>query len=221
MYLLICIDTISGTPELVQLDVTDFKSDQILFSKLRLEYRARRGKWLELISLRSLREIKFVQFELWESGEVDILDHSDERMLPPSQRDEYCYFPKPASSLPPIGSNRLTHFFDFPGHPDSKSRTCWSRFPKRRKERLYVGPSGTAVGWGIHLVEGPNIILIWALIFCLFGLGTFVFAIAYTVLDHDVQSGFTVASYVVSFATLSIGACSVSSRRISRSSRRR
>ena len=81
---------------------------------------------------------------------------------------------------------------------------------------MYVGPSGDpAEGWGIHLVEGHNWVVISVLIIFIALLGSLVFGVSFVVLHHDIQSSFAVASYVISFAALSIGGCSIYSRRIS------
>jgi hypothetical protein len=45
-------------------------------------------------------------------------------------------------------------------------------------------------------------------------IGNLVFGLAYSVLDHDIQSAFAVASYVISFTTLGNGACSICRQRI-------
>jgi hypothetical protein len=216
LYLLVCVEGRNGSTQLLQLDVGDMKSDKTLFAMLRSEYQKMRGRWLALFSLRCLREIWFVHFELWASGQVDAQNHTDERMLPPySKADEYLYEPGPPGVLPPIGAEHLLHFFNSPDHPDSEFLNCWQRFPKKRRERLYVNSTGTVDGWGIHLVDGWNLLVIWSLVFIIVALGGLAFAVAYSVLNHDIQSALTVSSYVISLATLLVMGCSYCSRRLS------
>lgn len=210
LYLLVCIDKGNGSVGLVQIDVGNIKSDKLLFSCLRAEYRAIRGRWLPLLSLRCIQAIDFLQFELWASGEVDVQKYRGQRMLPPTS--EYTF--DPSTTDPPIGTGRLLHLWNSPNHSDGDGQTVLSRFPKKKRERLYVDASGTMDGWGIHLVEGPNLVLIWLIIFFVILIGSCVFGVSYAVLEHDIQSAFAIASYVISFATLSIGACSICSRRM-------
>ncbi|CZR67625.1 uncharacterized protein PAC_17524 [Phialocephala subalpina] len=213
LFLLVCIEKLNGSVGLTQIDVSGMTSDRVLFSCLRHYRLSIRGKWLPLLKFRCLESIAFVQFELWASDEVDVQPHEDWRMLPPESRaEEYAF--DTTETLPPIGPGRLMHLWNSPKHPDGTGRTCLSRFPKRRKERLYVSSGGMpAKGWGICLVEGIDWVWIWLLVFVIVLIGSFVFAIAFSVLDHDIQSAFSIASYAVSSTTLGIGACSICSQK--------
>jgi hypothetical protein len=213
LYLLVCIERINGSVGLAQVDVCNIFTDKALFSCLRHQYRSIRGKWLSLLSFRCLQSINFVQFELWGGGSVDIKDYADEKMLPPATESHQYKFDV-CNTIPPIGPGQLLHLWNSPNHPDGTGQTVLGRFPKKKHERLYVGPNDTVYGWGIHLVEGPNWVLIWFIIFIVVLIGSCVFSIAYSVLQHDIQSAFAISSYVISFATLSIGACSICSRRM-------
>jgi hypothetical protein len=215
LYLLVCIEKCNGTRHLVQINVGKVSSDKILFQRLREEYEALRGKWRARLSLLCLQSITFVHFELWgASEEVDVLDH---RSLPPASRmDEYSY--EAANTFPPVGETRLMHLWNSPNHLDGDGQTVLSRFPKRRRERLHVDVGKTADGWGIHLVEGLNWLLIWLLIFLVALIGSCVFGISFAVLHKDIQSSFAISSYVVSFAAFCIGTCSMCSRRMASTS---
>lgn len=63
-------------------------------------------------------------------------------------------------------------------------------------------------------MEGLDWVLIWMLIFVVVFIGSSVFGTAYSVLKHDIQSAFAIASYVISLVTLAIGACSICGQRI-------
>jgi len=54
-------------------------------------------------------------------------------------------------------------------------------------------------------VEGWDVKKIWIAGFLLFGLGSLLLGILWAVFGHSIQDAFAIASYVVSFATLSIG----------------
>jgi len=214
LYLLVCIEKCNGTVSLVQIGVGTISSDKILFQCLRERYEALRGKWRTRLSLRCLQSINFVQFELWgASGEVDIQDYFDHRVLPPASRmDEYSF--EAADIFPPVSTTRLMHLWNSPNHLDGDGQRVLSRFPKRRRERLHVDVGKTAYGWGIQLAEGLNWLLIWLLIFLVVLIGSCVFGISFAVLHNDIQSSFAISSYVVSFAAFCIGTCSICSRRM-------
>jgi hypothetical protein len=169
---------------------------------------------LPYLKFRCLESITFVQFELWASDEVDIQPFYDHKILPPeSKADEYAF--DAATTIPPIGQSRLMHLWKSPEHSDGNGQTCLNRFPKRRRERLYISAGEKpTIGWGIYLVEGLDWVLIWMLIFVVVFIGSSVFGTAYSVLKHDIQSAFAIASYVISLVTLAIGACSICGQRI-------
>jgi len=93
LYLLVCIEKGRATVSLVQIRVGNISSDKILFQCLRGNYEALRGKWRARFSVRCLQSINFVQFKLWgASGEVDVQDYFEHRILPPASRmDEYSF----------------------------------------------------------------------------------------------------------------------------------
>jgi hypothetical protein len=214
LFLPVCIEKPNGSTILIQINVAGITSDSYLFACLRQHYLSIRGRWVPYLKFHRLECINFVQFELWPSDEVDVQPFYDQRAVPPpSMADEYEFAAAPV--IPPISSSRLMHLWKSPGHPDGSGQTCLDRFPKRRRERLYVSlGERPAIGWGIHLVEGLDWVLIWMLIFIVVLIGSFVFRIMYSVLDHDIQSAFAISSYVISFFTLGIGACSICGRRI-------
>ena len=215
LYLLLCVENNDGSIRLLQINVAGIMSDRALFSHIRGQYLKIRGKWLPRFSLRCLQAINFVQFELWPSGDVEVKQYQDYKMLPYGKKmDDYSYHNTP-ETYPPVGTGKLMHLWKTPGHLDGNGQTCLGRFAKKKRERLHVGPSGDpADGWGIHLVEGPDWAIISVLIVSIALLGSLVFGVSFAVLYHDIQSSFAIASYVVSFAALSIGGCSICSRRI-------
>lgn len=107
--------------------------------------------------------------------------------------------------IPPIGENLMTHLFHYPHEANEKAIT-FQRSPKKRNQRLAVCPQmGTNLGWGIHLVEGWAIAKIWLLAYIIFVLSGFTFAIAWSVLKHDLQGAFGVAAFFTTLAGLAIG----------------
>lgn len=124
-------------------------------------------------------------------------------MPPETKRDEYLY--QPYDLLPPVGGELMAHLFNHPEHANDISITCL-RTPKKRKSKLTVCPrQGTSVGWGIQLVEGWVPFRVWMLVLFLFVLGSLVFGICWTVLEHDIQGAFAVAAYMVTLMGLVVG----------------
>ncbi len=68
-----------------------------------------------------------------------------------------------------------------------------------------VGPQGTRVGWGIHLVEGWIASRVWLLVLSLFVTASLVFGVCWAVFEHDLQGAFGVAAYMVTLLGLVAG----------------
>ncbi|KAG4412662.1 hypothetical protein IFR04_014203 [Cadophora malorum] len=201
LWLLLCHDEGLYASKLAQLKVDDCESDQKLFSALRNEYTALRGKWRSKISFRTLKDIKFVGFEVHSGELVDIRPEED---IPPIDNTDYCYNPVPADLIPPIGHRHLMHLFQHPLHAQP-TRVCYDRFPKKLRTRLACSDKPTELGWGIHLMEGWSLKKIWISGFVLSGIGSLIFGVVWVVLKHSIQDAFTVASYWLTLGMFSIG----------------
>lgn len=200
-WLLVCAQVWQRPTSLLHLDVCSTSSDQQLFTELRQLYLQLKRAWWRRLSLKAVKSIRFIQFELHPKDLVDVRKVPD--MPPQARNEEYLY--QPCDLLPPIGENLMTHLFHHPHEANEKAIT-FLRSPKKRKQRLAVCPQkGTNVGWGIHLVEGWAVTKIWVLACLIFLLSSLVFAIAWSVLRHDIQGAFSVAAYFVALTGLGIG----------------
>ncbi len=203
LYLLLCVPHQKFATKLLQLDLTKVTSDQHLFSLLRGNYFQMRGRFKNCFSLKSLRSIKFVQFEMYRSDLVDIQKQDD---LPPADlKDTYRYNPVPADKIPPVGENHMLHLCT---HPECADETgiLFDRIPKKLKERLAVCPQkGSSLGWGIYFIEGWHISIVTLLAYAILVLVSFVFFVCWAVLEQDVQGASGVATYVLAFLTLGTG----------------
>lgn len=124
-------------------------------------------------------------------------------MPPEGRKEEYVY--QACDLIPPIGENLMTHLFHHPHEANEKAITL-QRSPKKRKERLAICPQmGTNVGWGIQLVENWAMTKVWLLACTIFVLSGLIFAIAWSVLKHDLQGAFGVAAFFTTLAGLGIG----------------
>ena len=99
--------------------------------------------------------------------------------------------------LPPIGGELMLHYFKNPSH--AKLSLICSRAPKKRREKLETCPS---TGWGLHIEEGIILGRLLWLMFALFVIGSLLFAILWTVLEHDVSGAFGVASWILTVGAL-------------------
>lgn len=188
LFLLTCMSHDTYTTHLLQLDLGRTFSDSQLFTELNRQYMN-----LRIYSLKTVRDIKFVQFELHRRALVDI--RKRDNIPPESWSQEYRYNPIPAELMPPIGSNYLMHIYQHPEDADLHA-LCLARFPKRVNERLHMGPYGVAkVGWGIHLAEGFALKKVWIL-GGIMTLASIVFGISWAALRKDIQGGFAVSAVV-------------------------
>jgi len=202
LFLLLCIPHRKYATKLVHMDVCTLQSDRIFFSKLKTHYHEMRRRWSSFFSLKTLKSIQFVQFEMYKSELVDIRKTND--IPPETKKGEYRYQPIPAEVIPPVGENHLMHLYD---HPEDAENTgvCLQKIPKKVRERLLVCPNrGTGLGWGIHFVEGLN----WTKLRWL-GLVGFLTSIAFgafwSVVKDDIQGGFGVTACMMVVLTFTMG----------------
>ncbi|KAF9732571.1 hypothetical protein PMIN01_09429 [Paraphaeosphaeria minitans] len=204
-WLLTCANEGRFTPKIVHLDVNAqrIRSDKDLAIVLREHYKNINRRWMKWIRLRGLTTIEFVQFEIHRNRFADI--RATPSMPPTSSSanknspSQHPYTFEAVDLIPPVGSHYLLHLFKHPEDYDGELIT-YLRAPKRR-ERLEFG-----MGWGINLVEGFLAQKVWAVIIAGFGVGSAVFAILWTIKKADVQGAFGVAGWLVTLATLVLGA---------------
>ncbi|KAH7120863.1 hypothetical protein B0J11DRAFT_532793 [Dendryphion nanum] len=203
-WLLTCANEGRFTPKIVHIDVNEakVKSDKDLALALRGHYEQLNHRWLKWARLRGLTTIEFVQFEVHRNRFADI--RASPSMPPrsstttPKAPSEEPYSFEPVDLMPPVGSTYLLHLFKHPSDYDGELIT-YLRAPKRR-ERLEFG-----MGWGINLVEGFLAQRVWLFLMTVFGVGSAIFAILWTIKKGDVQGAFGVAGWVVTLAGLVLG----------------
>ena len=204
LFLLLCHDEGRWATRLLQLDLvtSQASSDQTLFRILRYNYQSMRGKWRSKLSLRTLSWIKFVHFEMYGSEFVDVRKVDD---VPPPNHAEYIYAPAPPDIMPPIGYKHMMHLYHHPECAGTDS-ICISRFPKKLKEKLRCCPiKGVNPGWGLQFVEGWDEKKIWTIVFVIFILGSLLVAMMLLIFGRSLQDAFSVAAYMATTATVTIG----------------
>jgi hypothetical protein len=203
-FLLLCIPFKSHANKLLNIDTTTPpSSDKAFYGLLRQTYAKNRGRFRNLFSIRSLSEIRFVQFEVFQNDLADV--RKFDCIPPEAQKDNYLYRPMPAEFVPPIGKNQMRHLYDHPDHADDLP-VCYSRVPRKLRERLSAAPGiGRSDGWGICFIEGVS----WPRV-CALGLAgvlaSTLFGVTWTVVQKDIQGGFGVASYMLGVLVLGLGA---------------
>lgn len=117
------------------------------------------------------------------------------------EQKRYHYRPCPLNLIPPLPENAFLHAFFSPG---AHTRNFWlDRLPKKLNDILECsGSNGNnlPVGWGIHIVEGPN----WLVLTCTFILVLAVsgiVAVVWSVTKRDVQGGMGIGAYLVTIQT--------------------
>ena len=123
--------------------------------------------------------------------------------LPPDdevrQKKNYHYAPCPRDVANPVLRIPYLHVLLEPGiHLDE----FWvNRSPKKLRQRIEYG-SGThpAIGWGVHIVEGPNWVAISVVSQIVLFL-TLILSVLFSVLKNDVSAGFAMGAYVVAALT--------------------
>lgn len=201
VYLLLCIPFHRHGTICVHMNLDKVQSDQIFFTTLRSHYHTMRGRCFSFFSLKRLISIRFVQFEMYKSELADIRKVDD---IPPEDKKDYDYLPRPAELIPPVGPNHMMHLYEHPDHAEDEA-TCLGKVPKKLREKLQLCPNrGTGLGWGVHFVEGLHWVKVWA--FGFVGLlASALFGVVWSVLRDDVQGGFGITACLMVVLTFSVG----------------
>lgn len=135
---------------------------------------------------------------------MDITPRILECCLPPREEVEvkhnYHYAPCPPDVQDQTLGLPFLHVLLEPGnHLDD----FWTNhIPKKLKNELeYKSGPDPVIGWGVHIVEGPN----WhalAALSVVFVAASLVLALVYSFVTSDVSSAFTVGSFVLAAETL-------------------
>ena len=187
------------------MDVAPKSSDRSLFKELKAHFTLLRDSTLlsSLFSLKKLKHIRFVQFELYHSSLADVRKQND---IPPEiKAHEYRYSPIPADIIPPVGENHMMHLYE---HPEDAETTpdCFDKVPKKLREPLAVcSGQKTRIGWGIYFIEGLHWMKLWG--FGFVGLvASFSFGLCWSIVRDDIQGGFAIAACLMVLFTSVVGA---------------
>lgn len=94
------------------------------------------------------------------------------------------------------------HYMDATGHGDD---FFFKRLPKKVGSSLANQQSATTFGWGVHIIEGPNkVVLSWCTFLCL-ALSLIVSAL-YCYLWQTQEQGFGIGQWMVAVLTAAMAA---------------
>jgi hypothetical protein len=165
---------------------------EIKFVKVRMQH-------LELSHLQA----NLSQIAVEDSHRVDILSDIYPHNFP-SKADvdnkRYSYSPCPLSTYPAIPSTAFLHYMSCTSSL-IKSKKWFNRLPKKLDKGLEEVRRSTSTeidvtGWGIHIIEGPNvaaITLLTGIFMTICGMGS----VVYSVVCDDVSGGFAIGAFVV------------------------
>lgn len=195
-FLELCVNTGKFRTTLHEISLVSVGSDSELFRKIKDGYIRLRGFRATRYFLIEPVAVQFVRFCIEERHRVGILEKP--LALPPEEEviaERYQYKPCPLRPPPPIPSNIFVHYFNSSAnHP----RSVWiDRLPKKLRESIQNSHEPLPIGWGIHIIEGPNRhAIFWMLV--LFACLSLLASCMWTVLKGDIQGGFGVGAWMVS-----------------------
>lgn len=125
--------------------------------------------------------------------------------LPPPERRDYTY--KAVVSKPPVPPKWMVHVYE---HPENGSEVtfCLDRLPKKRKEKLCYDHNAEIIGWGIYFSERLHRPMIVTAVFLFTLITGLIFGICWSLLEHDISSAWTLASWISSVGALGLSAWS-------------
>ena len=223
LYLLMCINHKIPGSKLHHQEIRrdEVHTDRDLFFLLRRTYFERRKYLGSALSARMVKRLSLVKFLVDLSGVVDTNFHSHTTSCGPTRHDCTCTPPSdlivpsttaeytlrhPPKYVPAVGSNHLTHSFRHPECIKEEEKWVYNQVPKRVGSRLESTPDNSPLlGWGIGFEEGWDEGKLKHGGFLIFVVGSFVFAILWSVLKHDIQSAFGISAYWMTGLAIIVG----------------
>ncbi|KAK3704978.1 hypothetical protein LTR37_013495 [Vermiconidia calcicola] len=181
------------------------KTDMELFAQIRKRYDSARRKGLYRVLYRPM-DIEFVRFGVHRGGYQTGIYEKPLAVPPAAEvRDEkYHYHECPLDPLPPIDSRTFFHYFwEHASHPVTSGSQAFdslffNRLPKKLGSSILVQTDlgKLQLGWGVHIIEGPNKPLLAWLATAILVL-SFVISVSYDVGTKNRESGFAIGQWMV------------------------
>ncbi|KAF2685721.1 hypothetical protein K458DRAFT_300149 [Lentithecium fluviatile CBS 122367] len=215
-YLLACMHSGQYGKMLHQDCIDTIDTDRKLFCFLRQQFTHCRGRFRTILSLKKVKGIYFVRFNLFMSGSVEVRYHHQccentcecippKSLVEPSPQAEYrCKPAGPLKSGPPVLPDLLSHYFAKPSCIIDKDNSILSRLPKRISSELQGKLGEPVEGWGIYYQEGWDGDIITLVVVVMFLMGSLLFGILWSRLKMDVQGAFGVSAWIITAGALFI-----------------
>jgi len=214
LHLLACMHRNRLRKVLQQERIEDVTTDRALLCFLRKQYLRHRGRFLHMLSLKSVKGISFVKFRLPIGGSVDVRHHdpccvtnntgkvSCECIPPPPKVEpspgaEYRCIPGPPATYPPIPPVYLASLFTCPTDVHEKDTWILDQLPKRTCGELRGEVGQPAEGWGIYYDEGLDRDTLALTVLVVFLIASLLFGVLWSRFQYDVQGAFGVSAYMV------------------------
>ncbi|MCJ1473586.1 hypothetical protein MMC13_002237 [Lambiella insularis] len=195
------VNTGKWKKSLGEIDVTHVNCDGDLFALIRERYEAVRGFRTRFFLLEPAA-VQWVQFSLENRYSVGILDKP--MAVPPQSEVDGRRYEFHRGPLPPVPDNVFLHYLTEPGH---HRRPKWlKRIPLKVNNSLVMHSDEEVIGWGVHIIEGPNWLALSLTTFCIM-FAIVLFAILWSRCRSDISEAFTVAGSMTALLTAAIMVC--------------
>jgi hypothetical protein len=99
----------------------------------------------------------------------DLINFQRNNELPPPDRLDYLFFPRPPLTIPPVGPGIFKHLLTNPDHADEDSTRIFDMLPKQLYKTTQSQDGTDGPRWGLHFVEGYSplrafVISFWCLV---------------------------------------------------------
>ncbi|KAJ5889899.1 hypothetical protein N7504_010709 [Penicillium tannophilum] len=194
-FLALCVNTGTIYKTLAEIETSNVKSDAAAFSMLKDEYLKIRGMRSRFRFLVEPIDIEFIQFTLWNlrGGYISVCDRPN--CVPPDNCDEYEFsrLPQPRRPMPP---DLFIHYLGHGPGDLNPSRMDWLPNLPKRKDKRVIDCGEACLGWGMHIIEGPNRVMIfWIMMVTI--LASILTSVLWSAIRGDVQGGTGMGTLIV------------------------
>jgi hypothetical protein len=170
----VCFGTRDNAYSLLQShEIMDLQSDQQLFRLLKVAYKLTKGSWAHFFGLSCVTNVQFAKvcdirflgpyFEyslIYEKFEVSKgrVVSSQPNNVPPLDRHDYFFLPRPPIVIPPVAPTLLKHLLMNPNRASKHSSYILNMIPKRQYKEMYAQEDSDGTHWGLYVEERPSIL---------------------------------------------------------------
>lgn len=186
------------------------QTDAELFKRIKSQYDAIRSNvWSRF--LYKPANIQFVQFHLTPGAANRIGMYGESPAIPPVdevKQGNYHYHECPLNIMPPIDRRTFLHYMnDYKSHEKPTQSLFLNRLPKKLRDSMLrqCQQDSLNLGWGVHVIEGPNKPLVSMIVLAIIVL-SFVVSVLYAVIAGSSESGFGIGQWLVACLSAALAA---------------